>query len=210
MGNIKFGIIGVTSHPEYKIPDCQVIDPVEAVREVLKEIKSEVDYTILLAAVNEEDKMKILNSCDIDILLRGKTYLSKKYLGEKGNILISEVGNRGKYFGIIELNILEKGESFCNLSEKRHILRTITLRLDYYKKLAGGKKFQEYFKNRPATLQMVENMQKKRKELEKEIRNRKGNTVEFNLITLSDDIKPNRKVQNLILKYKRSGTIRKM
>ncbi|RKY45479.1 MAG: hypothetical protein DRP88_07355, partial [Candidatus Neomarinimicrobiota bacterium] len=57
-GTIKFGIIGVIPYPEYQAPDYQVTDAVKAIKEILKRVKPNVDYTILLAALNEEDKRK--------------------------------------------------------------------------------------------------------------------------------------------------------
>ncbi len=211
-GNKKFGIIGITSKPVYNISGVKIIEPVDALNKYLPELKKQSDYVILLAAVNNTDETKIINSkSSIDFLLCASTYRFSKILDVANGEYIARCGNIGKYVGVISMKIVREGVPLENVSKINNQLEYTEKRLKSFAKDMGDKNYDEYYADSPSVLNVIHSLQRHEKELKKQ----KGkiiNTLDFELVSLdkkvSDDPYMRKKVNEHKAALKNVRTIK--
>lgn len=188
-GNKKFGIIGITSKLKYNVSGVKITEPLDALNKYLPELKKQSDYVILLAAVNNMDETRIINSkSSIDFLLCASTYRFSKTLDNANGVYVARCGNSGKYVGLLSMIIVREGIPLEDVSKISNQLDYTKKRLKSYAKDMGDKTYDEYYAGRPSILNVIHSIQKKEKELKKQ----KGkiiNTLDFKLVRLDKKIK---------------------
>ena len=188
-GNKKFGIIGITSKPKYNVSGVKITEPLYALNKYLSELKKRSDYIIVLAAINNIDETKIINSkTSIDFLLCASTYRFSKTLDFANSMYIARCGNIGKYIGVISMNIIKEGLPLENVSKINNQLSYTEKRLKSYAKDMGDKTYDEYYADRPSILNVIHSLQRHEKELKKQ----KGkiiNALDYELVRLDNKIK---------------------
>ena len=125
---LKIGVIGLTVHYSrfYELLGWSVTDPFLALKELLNELKPQVDFIILLShlGINEDEKIAEMFE-EVDIILGAHTH----HLLPEGrvikNALICGAGKFGEHVGIVKIEVdeqtkkVKKSASVFNLSKYR-------------------------------------------------------------------------------------------
>lgn len=188
-GNKKFGIIGITSKPKYNVSGVKITEPLYALNKYLSELKKQSDYIVVLAAINNIDETKIINSkTSIDFLLCASTYRFSKTLDFATSMYIARCGNIGKYIGIISMNIIKEELPLENISKINNQLSYIEKRLKSFAKDMGDKTYDEYYGDRPSIMNVIHSLQRHEKELKKQ-KEKIINALDYELVRLDNKIK---------------------
>lgn len=203
-GSKKFGIIGVTSKPQYFVEGVEFEDPLEVVRQYLPRLKKKVDYIILLAAVNNNDETKILGeSIPVEFLLRADTYRRSESINTTNGINVVRCGNLGKYVGILSVNIVNKKKPFQDVSKIESQIKYADKKLKSFSREMGDKTFDEYYADKQNILRMISTLQNQEKELKKK-REKIVNVLDFELVFLDEDVEDDPSVRSKINEHEKN------
>jgi len=197
VSGIRIGIIGVSSKFGFEPKDYIILDPVECINNILSEVKNKVDYIILLADLTNDDLMKIANLSDIDLILRAGSIIYRNYLEKVKNCFVSNVGDKGKKFGIIELNIKDIRDEFIDVSWMKLRIDNIDKQINKYRKNL------EKANSTRASSGVIERLKEEKRELEDQLK-LKRNWYELKLITLDDKFNESEYIKEMIKNYKNS------
>ncbi|WP_044748578.1 bifunctional metallophosphatase/5'-nucleotidase [Bacillus alveayuensis] len=122
----KIGVIGLTVHftKFYELLGWTIENPFDVLKEVLKELKPQTDFIILLSHLGiHEDEQIAERLTDIDLILGAHTH----HLLPKGqyirNTLLCGAGKYGEYIGVVKIEVddetktLDKTASVISVSE---------------------------------------------------------------------------------------------
>jgi 5'-nucleotidase len=107
----KIGIIGLTVHftKFYDLLGWTIQHPFDVLKDVLKELKPQVDFIILLSHLGiNEDEQIAANFTDIDIILGAHTHHLLPQGQHIRNTLLCGAGKYGEYIGAIKIEVDEQ------------------------------------------------------------------------------------------------------
>ena len=104
---LRYGILGVTDPDAANAPGVRqvadVLDPVETVRKLLPELRSQSDVVIVLSRLGlGEDRMLARAVPGIDIIVGGKTHDLLPVPEVVGKAIITQMGYDGKWLGRLD------------------------------------------------------------------------------------------------------------
>jgi 2',3'-cyclic-nucleotide 2'-phosphodiesterase (5'-nucleotidase family) len=111
---LRFGILGVTDPDAVNAPGVRdaadVLDPVETVRTLLPELRSQSDVLIVLSRLGlGEDRMLARTVPGIDIIVGGKTHDLLRAPEVVGTTIITQMGYDGKWLGRLDADLDAEG-----------------------------------------------------------------------------------------------------
>jgi len=130
LSGIKIGIIGVMSHwfnevLKEKKPYLEVVDPVDAVRAYIEELRKSCDLVIVLSQLGERaDRELALKVLGIDIIIGGGHSKRIRY-SRLGETIMYRLEPRGGYVGKLDLFLTRKGKPL-NLTDYQRKEREVT------------------------------------------------------------------------------------
>ncbi len=207
VGRRKFGIVGICSVPNYELTGGSVGDPIEALKKYVIEIRDKVDFIIVLAAVSDAEETQILQTgLPVDLILRAATYRFSHSIITENDMMVSRLGNIGKYLGRIQITIHDPRQPIADASKLRSQLEYVGKRLSSFSKHIGNQSLEEYYKDRPNIVNIVRSLQEHQVKLEKELREI-VNPVDFELIALDKNIADDPEMRRLIDEHKEKYNI---
>ncbi|MBA2871472.1 2',3'-cyclic-nucleotide 2'-phosphodiesterase (5'-nucleotidase family) [Anoxybacillus calidus] len=112
---LKIGVIGLTIHftKFYELLGWTIENPFAVLKEILKELKPQVDFIILLSHLGiHEDEQIAEMFTDIDLILGAHTH----HLLPEGqyirNALLCGAGKYGEYIGVVKIEIDDETKTF--------------------------------------------------------------------------------------------------
>jgi hypothetical protein len=104
-GGLKIGVTGVTHIDEREVgPGIEVRPPVEALAEVIPNLKKSCDYLVVLAFVDEDGLREVATKFhEVDCVLGGDVPQSSNTVQEINRAIVFSVMDRGKVIGQISL-----------------------------------------------------------------------------------------------------------
>lgn len=187
-GTKRFGVVGITSRGRYPISGMIIKEPLQALKNVVAQIRPQVDYVIVLAAVNSEDEKQLVDAdLAVDFILIAGMYRYAQSLEVKNRSFIARAGTLGKYVGILTVEVNDAGKPIQDVSNIRAQLEYADKRLASYTQAAGGKPLAEYYRDRPNIYQLVQELQRLKEELQVR-RQQIVNPLDFQLLPLDEQL----------------------
>lgn len=129
---IKIGIIGIMSHwvnevLKEKEPYLEVLDPLDAIKPYLMELRESCDLVIVLSQLGERgDKELVLKVPGIDIIIGGGRGKRIRYSKVRETIMC-RLEPRGGYLGKLDLFLAQKSKPLhlTDYEQKEHIIRRV-------------------------------------------------------------------------------------
>lgn len=122
VNGLRIGWVGVTAPYKifYKLQGWQVEAPLEPLRRIVQELKSQVDILILLSHLGFRGDEKIAEALpEIDVILGGHTHLFFEVGAKKADqALICQVGIYGEYLGHLTIDYDIESKRIESLKEK--------------------------------------------------------------------------------------------
>jgi len=111
---VRIGIIGLSEPQSVQVPGlsdlAMVLNPADAAKQYVAELRDKVDILILLSHLGlEDDKALAQTVPGIDIIVGGKTLQLMRQPEEVGNTLIVQQGYRGEYAGHLKATFDAQG-----------------------------------------------------------------------------------------------------
>lgn len=116
VGGVRVGLLALLGANDFAnagvSPEAGLVfqDPVEAVREVLPELRARAEITVLLSQLTREDTDSLLAAVPgIDIALLGNRSRVAEVAGTSAGTITNEAGSRGQHAGMLRLVVTPEG-----------------------------------------------------------------------------------------------------
>ena len=114
IGDHKAAIIGLTNQEAANAAggDVVVLDPLEALRDLMDEVSEEADVIIVLSHLGTVVDMQIAGEVDgIDLIIGGQSrdVLDPPLWDELSSTVIAQAGYQGRWIGVVKLDIVSQG-----------------------------------------------------------------------------------------------------
>lgn len=116
VGGVRVGLLGLIGAGDFAnagVPaEAGVVfrEPIEAVREVLPELRARVDVTVLLSQLTREDTDSLLAAVPgIDVAILGNRSRVAEVAGTSSGTITNEAGSRGQHAGMLRLVVTPEG-----------------------------------------------------------------------------------------------------
>jgi 5'-nucleotidase/UDP-sugar diphosphatase len=107
-GNLRIGIIGLTTTEYIMSTQVQVKDPLPILRELVPEVSKQCDFLIVLSHVGYEPDLEIARTIpDIDLIVGGHTHTLVPEPVVVGSTLVVQDGEFAEQVGILDLTITD-------------------------------------------------------------------------------------------------------
>lgn len=198
LGVKKFGIVGVTAPGKIPAAGVYIADPLPILQELLPKIRRQADYVILLSSLDKADQNLLLDAeLPLDIVLIASGYSYNHSLETRGQKVAARCGNIGKYVGELQINITTSDVPLQDVSNFKASLKYARRRLKSYQERAGGQSLEEYYKDKPATLNLIQNLREQSTDRQQQIATVK-NPVDYDLIALDASIADDPEIRKLL------------
>jgi hypothetical protein len=134
---IRVGFMGVMQEGEALAPlttegdDLEVVEPLEAVRTLLPEVRAKSDVVVVLSHITQRKTRQLVDEVKgIDIAISGGDGFLNQRVTEVGNdslgrTYILEAGERGKYAGVFTMVVSEHGKILRYTNEAHQLDKNI-------------------------------------------------------------------------------------
>jgi len=114
IGDHKAAIIGLTNQEAASAAggDVVVLNPLEALRDLMDEVSEEADVIIVLSHLGTVVDMQIAGEVDgIDLIIGGQSrdVLDPPLWDELSSTVIAQAGYQGRWIGVVRLDIVSQG-----------------------------------------------------------------------------------------------------
>jgi len=190
LGAKSLGVIGVASQPQQPVEGIIVENPVQSARHYLEKIQPKVDYTVILASLQSADErlFTLQSDLEMDFLILATNYRYSHYLDKTRKGYLTRCGDEGKYLGLITAQLDDKRKALQDISKTKYQLAYTRRRLASFAQNAGDESLGEYYKDQPAMLRVVRNLQRSEKKFEQELET-VINPLDFELIPLDESVR---------------------
>ncbi len=203
IGEIKIGFIGLCSPPHKKKTGIKVLNPIDAYKKYYPIIRSKCDYVMAVIALNATDEFRFIKSdISCDLIISANQYRYSQFIQSKGNNKVAFTGHSGKHIVKISGFIENKALPLKNSSELLYRHKINQRRLERYRKIAKGKELQDYYKDQPAVLKMLNRLQDNQKEITENI-HQLINPLSLDMIDVELEIPPDKEIRERIEQVKR-------
>ena len=155
----KVGVTGVSDLIPDHIKDVKKRPYIEAANNVIAEMKSQVDFVVLLANVHR-NKFKGLAekfpNVDYIFISRDTQRTRPEIKQEEGGPYVYSSGNQGKYLSVVEIELLNQHEPIMDISAAEGKIKSITKRLKKLQDKDPEKSLEEIYADKPNVLKLVE------------------------------------------------------
>jgi len=188
--NFSIGIVGVTTG-NYTVDELEYASVLESATQVLTEIQEDVDFTVLLASVFNQDADSLENhNPGYDLIVRSHTPYLSRILLPAGNGFFLETGDDGQYVQIVELQTNGSDAELSDLSNEKQRIRFIDSRLNMLKEEAGDQSIEEAFNE--GMVEYINGLEQQREEVQGVI-NSSPNFIALDMLMLGPTVEDNAK-----------------
>ena len=152
INNKKIGIIGLAS--KFENEELIVLNPIESLKNIIDEVKSQSDFIILLFNSSQQDLSKLYTyDLDIDLIISSKGRTRSSDGGSKIPTFIA--GDRGKIVYKFDLNLVDNELPLVDIAWCENTITRVTDRLDKMKQGDVNANLQSLYKNDKSTLNKI-------------------------------------------------------
>ncbi len=212
IAGLRVGIFGLLSpvfkpqHEEGKY--ILVEDPFEAAANAVRELKGKMcDFIVALSLLRGREEAERLASevPGINVIVSGCGAPLLQPV-KVGRTIIVQTRIRGECLGRLDLNIVGGSFDFKNAAERQRTanrLKVAEASLENFRQKAGGEDLGEYYKEDPATLKEVKNLNKRLRELKETLKTlSEGSSYANSLIRLDDSHPDDPEISRMVEEYK--------
>jgi 2',3'-cyclic-nucleotide 2'-phosphodiesterase (5'-nucleotidase family) len=190
-GGLKVGIIGLTDLLPPTVKDLKSKDIIETGRQLIKELKQQVDVIVMLVNVERSQVENITSAfADADYIFTSRsTYRTRPGTNQlsKGPLVYAS-GNQGKYLTRVDLTILKPDSAVVDISRLQARLNVINRRMESLQKRDPEKPLEEIYADKPNLLKTIARYRDDKATLEKELQAATNRSV-YTSVALSKKIK---------------------
>ena len=144
VGGMRFGIIGLgyTSTPAIssKVKELQVfkfVDELEAVKQILPEVKSKSDFIVVVSHAGFDRDQQIAAAVPgIDVIVGGHTHTELRQPKVVGNTVIVQAGSKAQYVGRLELKIDPATRKILDYTKSNELISAVNTKAATPKEVA--------------------------------------------------------------------------
>ncbi len=189
----KIGVTGVTNHIPNQIKNVKKLPYIETGNAVIKELKTKVDFVVLLANVqNKETRTIARDFPDANYIFISRntqnTRPSSKQ-AENGPYVYGS-GVQGKYLSVVEVEIKDESQPIIDISVAKNKLASINKRLKKLQKKDPNKTLEEIYADKPNVLKLVKDYHQQVEKYESILSNAVNTTI-YSSVSLSNNIGEN-------------------
>ena len=186
----KIGVTGVSNLIPEHVKDVQKRPYVETANQVIAELKSKVDFVVLMANVQRKHVQgltQLIPDADYIFISRDIQRTRPEIKQEEGGPYVYSSGNQGKYLSVIEIALNNQHDPIVDISAAEGKIKSISKRLKTLQEKDPAKTIEEIYADKPNVLKLVKDY---RQQLEKYevIMNDAVNTTKYESVALSRKI----------------------
>lgn len=155
---IKIGVVGITNHVPDHVKNVKALPYVDAAKQVIDKLKSQVKYVVLLANLNSNDSKNLTNEFpEVDyIFLSRDTQRTRQEQGqnEQGPFVYSS-GDQGKFLTMVKIDIKNHKKPLINITEANSRVSSLKSRLNRLQEKEPQKKLEEIYSDQPNVLSLI-------------------------------------------------------
>ena len=155
----KVGVTGVSNLVPEHVKDVRKRPYVEEANQVIAELRSTVDFIVLLANVHRKHVKGIdqqIPDADYIFISRDTQRTRPEIKQEEGGPYVYSSGNQGKYLSVVEIELLNQHEPIMDISAAEGKIKSITKRLKKLQDKDPEKSLEEIYADKPNVLKLVE------------------------------------------------------
>lgn len=186
----KIGVTGVSDLIPDHIKDVKKRPYIEAANNVIAEMKSQVDFIVLLANVHRKNNEELSqNFPDADyIFVSRNTQRSRPETKQpEGGPYMYSSGNQGKYLTIVEIALNDPSQPIMDISAAKGKISSISRRLNKLQEKDPTKTIEDIYADKPNVLKLVGDYRKQLLKYES-IMADAINTTKFHSVALSKTV----------------------
>ena len=197
---VKVGVFGIVTNLPASVKEVEVKDAITVINEKVKELRPQVDVLVMLINANKLELNKLVTETkNVDYIFSSKessrTRPERKQVD--GNPMLYGTGIQGKYFGRIDLTLIDKTKSINDVTGASMSAQLFQERLNNLQKRNPDKPLEDVYKNNSNVLNMVQKFRKGLKESQSSI-NEYSNTSFYSLIPLNGNVSSEKNLLALV------------
>ena len=202
VGDLNIGFIGVAWDGGNFPKSVNIMDPVNSARDILNDIKNEVDLVVALTNMPFKVEQAFADSVDgIDMIIGGhdgKSHLKPKMKNGRG---VYKAGADGQNLGLIKVSYKNKRSNLSEISSKLFNLKRVDIKLKRLEEKFRGSTIEETYDINKQDAAKLEELKAKKKYVLQEI-DKLDNTASFELITLTNDYPADEKIESFVSEFR--------
>ena len=186
----KVGVTGVSDLIPDHIKDVKKRPYIEAANNVIAEMKSQVDFVVLLANVHRKHVKGIaqqIPDADYIFISRDTQRTRPEIKQEEGGPYVYSSGNQGKYLTVIEIALNDPSQPIMDISAAKGKISNISKRLKKLQEKDPDRTIEEIYADKPNVLKLVTDYREQLVKYESIMANA-INTTKFQSIPLSKSV----------------------
>jgi len=202
VGDLNIGFIGLAWDSGDFPESVEIIDPVTSARNILKEIKNDVDLMVALTNMPFKVEQAFADSVDgLDFIIGGhdgKSLLKPKIIKGRG---IYKAGAEGQNLGIISVSYKNKSAELTEISSRLFGLKRVEKNLDRIKLRLKGSTIEEAYDENKKDAAKLEELKAKKRSIQRDI-GLLANSASFELLLLSGDFPSDDRIESFVREYR--------
>ena len=186
----KVGVTGVSDLVPEHVKDVQKRPYVEAANQVIAELRSKVDFIVLLANVHRKHVKGIAHQipdADYIFISRDTQRTRPEIKQEEGGPYVYSSGNQGKYLTVVEIALNDPSQPIMNISAAKGKISSISKRLKKLQEKDPDRTIEEIYADKPNVLKLATDYREQLVKYESIMANA-INTTKFQSIPLSKSV----------------------
>lgn len=201
-GNLRFGILGLTTRVPDHVEDVDLLDPVEEGRRVLEELGRNTDHQIVLFNGSYREALSTRDSLEAADLffLSGDTRTPVRRGGEDFPApRIHRLGKQGKSLGVVRLEVRDSSEELADISTIMWRGSFVSRQLKRLGRKDPSRDLEEIYADNLTVLERVRRIRKERDSIEEQLAQLE-NTVQFEFVAMTQQIEDNSELLAMVNK----------
>ena len=154
----KIGVVGVTNNVPDHINDVKKLPYAESAIQVIDEIRSQVDFVVLLANIKRKNAKTFaedIPNADYIFLSRDTQRTRPEKTQSENGPYVYASGNQGKFLTMVEIDVNDPSHPITNITEANGRITAINRRIEKLQNKDPGKPLEEIYADKPNVLKLI-------------------------------------------------------
>jgi len=190
------GVVGVSNNVPEHIKDVKKLPYAETAKIIINEIKSQVDFVVLLANVKRNNARTIADdipNADYIFLSRDTQRTRPGTKQSDNGPYVYGSGNQGKYLTVVEIDINDPGQPIIDISTMKFKIPSMNKRIERLQSKEPDKSLEEIYADKPNVLKLVANYKQQLSKFETIMKDAVNTTI-YESIPLGKNVGENNEV----------------